>query len=140
MGLVPNSGLVPPAGATQAWLGVKARATSPCSVRGSISGQRAEKCTQRLIARMAMPWLRAFSTSSGRPAWKAHWAKAPWASTRTTEGAVSKTSGSAVGETLPAFSVPMQPGKRYTPWLVQPSRSPATMVAATACTWGSLKP
>ena len=43
MGLVPNSGRVPPAGATQAWLGVQASPTSPASVNGSISANSAEK-------------------------------------------------------------------------------------------------
>jgi hypothetical protein len=60
IGLVPNSGRVPPAGATQAWLGVQASPTSPASVNGSISANSAEKCTQRLIASAAMPLCRAF--------------------------------------------------------------------------------
>ena len=60
MGLVPNSGRVPPAGATQAWLGVQASPTSPASVNGSISANSAEKWTQRLIASAAMPFCRAF--------------------------------------------------------------------------------
>jgi hypothetical protein len=51
--------------ATQAWLGVQASPTSPASVNGSISANSAEKWTQRLIASAAMPFCRAFSSSSG---------------------------------------------------------------------------
>ncbi|GAO22956.1 hypothetical protein ALISP_2776 [Alicycliphilus sp. B1] len=43
MGLVPNTGWRPPAGATQAWLGVSASAASPWAVMASISGHSAEK-------------------------------------------------------------------------------------------------
>src|SRR5450830_172678 len=43
IGLVPNTGLVPPAGATQLWLGVSARPIRPSAASCSTSGHRAEK-------------------------------------------------------------------------------------------------
>ena len=140
MGLVPKIGLLPPAGATQAWLGLQARATSPASVSASISTHNAEKCTQRLIASAAMPLARALSLSTGKPAWNASWEKPPRASTRTIAGAWSITSGSASATTLPALSELTQPSTRYNPWEAQPSRSPATTVVVTAWACASLKP
>ncbi|MNN53922.1 hypothetical protein D3C81_1687100 [compost metagenome] len=70
-GLVPNTPLLPPTGATQAWLGVMAMPTSPCAAIASTSGQSAEKWKQLRITSAATPCLRACSTSTGRPIWKA---------------------------------------------------------------------
>ena len=71
MGLVPSNGLVLPAGATQAWLGVMFSATSPARVSCSISTHNAEKCTQWLIAKIPTPKRRAQSVSLGNPKAKA---------------------------------------------------------------------
>lgn len=68
---MPNTGLLPPAGATQLWLGFMAMPTSPSAAIASTSGHSAEKWKQRLIAMAASPWLRAFSASSGKPVWNA---------------------------------------------------------------------
>ncbi|MNJ41622.1 hypothetical protein D3C77_365510 [compost metagenome] len=65
MGLVPSSPRLPPAGATQAWLGVMARAATPIAVNCSISGHKAEKWKQLLMTRAATPTALAFSASNG---------------------------------------------------------------------------
>ena len=70
-GLVPNTPLRPPSGATQAWLGVMAIPTRPWAAMASTSGHSAEKWKQLRITRAAMPSSRACSTSSGSPVWKA---------------------------------------------------------------------
>ncbi|MNE63919.1 hypothetical protein D3C80_1592980 [compost metagenome] len=67
-GLVPKEGFVPPAGATQQWLGVTAKETSPASAKASTSGQRAEKWKQLLMAIAATPCFFVFSMKCGRPA------------------------------------------------------------------------
>lgn len=44
-----------------------------------------------------------------------------------------------VGGYLAGLRVAMQPSNRQIPWDAHSSRSPATRVSATACTWASLK-
>lgn len=43
IGFVPNTGSLPPSGATQLWLGFIAMPTSPSAAIASTSGQSAEK-------------------------------------------------------------------------------------------------
>ena len=76
MGLVPNTGWWPPAGATQAWLGVSASAARPCAVMASISGHSAEKWKQCWMTSAPRPCVRAASTRAGRPRSKASGEKA----------------------------------------------------------------
>ncbi|MNL60519.1 hypothetical protein D3C87_1843360 [compost metagenome] len=71
MGFVPNTGRVPPAGATQLWLGVMAMPARPCSAMASTSGHNAEKWKQLLMARTATPLRFAFSARCGSPSWNA---------------------------------------------------------------------
>ncbi len=75
IGLVPNSGLVPPAGATVLVAAVKANATRPCSARRSTSGHSAAMWNTWRIASAAMPWLRARSASGPAPICSASGAK-----------------------------------------------------------------